>query len=95
MATLHMPDNSAMARAHAAIIVGDDARGVASRLGDLPVLQARLIPGAEAGALRGRRVVAFAGIGDPRGIAIRSAKHAERKILDGEIGGRLVGAVHP
>ncbi len=55
-----------MARAHAAIIVGDDARGVASRLGDLPILHARLVPGPEAAGLRGQRVVAFAGIGDPR-----------------------------
>ncbi len=55
-----------MARAHAAIIVGDDVRGVASRLGELPVLHARLVPGPEAAGMRGQRVVAFAGIGDPR-----------------------------
>ena len=73
-----------MARAQAAIVVGDDARGVASRLGDLPILHARLMPGPEAAGLRGQRVVAFAGIGDPR------------KFFDTlrDIGAKVV-AIHP
>lgn len=39
--------------------------GAARWFGDLPVLRARLAPGPEAEALRGRKVVAFAGIGRP------------------------------
>lgn len=58
--------NAAFARADAVVIMGDDAAGVAKRVPTgLPVLQADLVPGPEAAALRGAKVVAFAGIGRP------------------------------
>lgn len=54
------------ARAHGAVIVGDDERGVAGLLPPgLPVVRARMTPGDGADALRGRRVYAFAGIARP------------------------------
>ena len=54
-----------LARADAVVLVGEDSVGVTARLGGLPILRARLVPGPEAAALQGRRVVAFAGIGRP------------------------------
>jgi tetraacyldisaccharide 4'-kinase len=55
-----------LARADAAVLMGDDHIGIAPFLEEhLPVLRARLAPGAEGYGLRGQRVVAFAGIGDP------------------------------
>jgi tetraacyldisaccharide 4'-kinase len=55
-----------LARAHAVVLMGEDARNVAARLDPrLPLLRARLVPGPEQAALRGRTVVAFAGIGAP------------------------------
>ncbi|HTH16913.1 MAG TPA: tetraacyldisaccharide 4'-kinase [Magnetospirillum sp.] len=54
-----------LARADAVVLIGDDRAGVACGLGDLPVLRARLVPGPEAEGFRGRKVVAFAGIGRP------------------------------
>ncbi|MGE5517232.1 MAG: tetraacyldisaccharide 4'-kinase [Bacteroidota bacterium] len=54
-----------LARADAVVVVGEDTAGIAQRCGPLPVLTARLVPGPEAEALRGRKVVAFAGIGRP------------------------------
>lgn len=56
-----------LARADAVVIVGEDARGLTKRFAPLlPVLHADMVPGPEHAALRGRRVVAFAGIGEPR-----------------------------
>ncbi len=56
-----------LARADAVVIVGDDTRGLTRRFAPmLPVLHADLVPGPEHIGLRGQRVVAFAGIGDPR-----------------------------
>jgi tetraacyldisaccharide 4'-kinase len=55
-----------LARAHAVVVMGDDAHDLAERLkGRIPVLKAHLVPGPEWGWLRGQKVVAFAGIGDP------------------------------
>ncbi|CAA7620104.1 tetraacyldisaccharide 4'-kinase [Magnetospirillum sp. UT-4] len=52
-------------RADAVVLVGDDQTGVLAVLAGRTVLRARLVPGPEAEALRGRRVAAFAGIGRP------------------------------
>ncbi len=54
------------ARAHAAILIGPDLRAARARLPPrLPVLRAELVMAAQAHALRGRRLAAFAGIGRP------------------------------
>jgi tetraacyldisaccharide 4'-kinase len=52
------------ARCQAAVLIGADAAGVAALL-PCPVLRADLRPGPEIAALRGRSVLAFAGIGRP------------------------------
>ena len=55
-----------LARAQAVVVVGGDGDGGRLDTGGLPVLHARLEPVAEsAQALRGARVIAFAGIGRP------------------------------
>ena len=55
-----------LARADAIVIMGDDPRDLAGRLSSYaPILRAQLVPSAEARALKGQRVVAFAGIGVP------------------------------
>lgn len=54
-----------LARADAVVLMGEDRTGVTGSFGDLPVLAARLVPGPEADSFRGRKVVAFAGIGRP------------------------------
>ncbi|HLY88482.1 MAG TPA: tetraacyldisaccharide 4'-kinase [Acetobacteraceae bacterium] len=61
---LREPVAAAVSRCAAAVLIGDDVRGVAAGL-PIPVLRARLVPGAEVADLRGRRVVAFAGIALP------------------------------
>jgi len=61
------PPAEALARADALLIVGEDRHDLATdaaRAG-IAVLFARLSPAAEAPALAGRRVLAFAGIGRP------------------------------
>ena len=64
---LREPIQGGLARAQAAVIMGEDRLGLAASLSErLPVLRARLVPGPEAQRLKGERVVAFAGIGDPR-----------------------------
>ncbi|UEM24004.1 tetraacyldisaccharide 4'-kinase [Skermanella mucosa] len=82
---LREPVDVGLARADAVVVLGRDTAGVAQRIGDrLPVLQARLTPDpATARALRGQRVVAFAGIGRP-------AKFFETL---GDMGAHLVGRV--
>lgn len=56
----------ALARVQAVVVMGRDAAGAARRIGAArPVLAARLTPDEAAFALRGRRVLAFAGIGRP------------------------------
>ncbi len=63
---LREPVAAAAARCHAAVLIGDDAAGALAQLPpDLPVLRARLQPGPEMTALKGRRVIAFAGIASP------------------------------
>ena len=57
----------AISRASAAVLMGEDTSGVGAFLAryDLPVLHARIVPEGETGWLRGRPVVAFAGIARP------------------------------
>ncbi|MGF1608951.1 MAG: tetraacyldisaccharide 4'-kinase, partial [Kiloniellales bacterium] len=63
---LIVPATDPAARAEGVVLLGDDRHGLAARLASgRPLLRARLAPTAEAGALRGRRVLAFAGIGRP------------------------------
>ena len=59
------PVAEGLARADAVVLVGDDVAGIAGRVGDTPLLRARLCPGPEAERLCGVKVVAFAGIGRP------------------------------
>ncbi len=54
-----------LARADAVVLMGDDRRGVAETVAGKPLLRARLEADRDASSLRGRRVFAFAGIGDP------------------------------
>ncbi|MGE4218955.1 MAG: tetraacyldisaccharide 4'-kinase [Alphaproteobacteria bacterium] len=55
-----------LARASAAIVLGEDTSGVSPLLADLPVLRGRIVPrGNDATRFAGRPVVAFAGIGRP------------------------------
>ena len=63
--------NAGLARADAVILMGDDPNDIAGRLlgrmaGRLPILRAHLALGPEWQALRDQRVVAFAGIGNPK-----------------------------
>lgn len=63
---LREPVSIAAGRCRAAILIGPDRHGAAAALPpSLPVLRARLVPGADMEALAGRRVLAFAGIGRP------------------------------
>lgn len=63
---LREPLRRVWGRVSAVVIVGDDTSGVARRVpAGLPVLRAQVVPGPSALALRGQRVVAFAGIGRP------------------------------
>jgi tetraacyldisaccharide 4'-kinase len=62
---LREPIGRGLRRATAVVILGEDRHRVAARLRNLPVLHARLETEVEAGALAGRPVVAFAGIGRP------------------------------
>ena len=57
----------AISRASAAVLMGEDSSGVGTFLAryDLPVIRARIVPEGETGWLRGRPVVAFAGIARP------------------------------
>ena len=63
---LREPVEAAAARAGAAVLIGPDRTGARGALpAGLPVLTARLEPGPETASLKGRRVLAFAGIGRP------------------------------
>jgi tetraacyldisaccharide 4'-kinase len=57
-----------VARADLAVIIGEDLTGLRQQLADrLPILSGLLVPNAEdAATLRGKRALAFAGIGRPR-----------------------------
>ena len=55
-----------LARADAVVLLGEDRRGLSPQVpSGLPLLRAKLEPGPGSEALRGRRVLAFAGIGRP------------------------------
>jgi tetraacyldisaccharide 4'-kinase len=55
-----------LARAGVVVLMGEDRAGALAAIdGRLPVLRARLVPGADAERYRGERVAAFAGIGRP------------------------------
>ena len=62
---LREPVSAAAARVQAAVLIGEDETGALAHLpAALPVLRARLVPDSTA-ELRGRKIVAFAGIGRP------------------------------
>jgi len=64
---LREPRARGLARAQAAVLIGQDTAGLGADLArDLPVASARLVPSGDIAAWRGRRVVAFAGIGRPQ-----------------------------
>jgi tetraacyldisaccharide 4'-kinase len=63
---LREPLARALGRVQAVIVIGHDDGSLAAQLGGaLPVLAGRLTPEPRAQALRGKKVVAFAGIGRP------------------------------
>jgi tetraacyldisaccharide 4'-kinase len=62
---LREPAGGALARADAVILIGEDRSGLHPILSSRPVLGARLLPGPEAQALAGRKLLAFAGLGRP------------------------------
>jgi tetraacyldisaccharide 4'-kinase len=63
---LREPVREAAARCQAAVLIGPDTVGAASMLPPrLPVLRARLVQGGGLAGLRGRRMIAFAGIARP------------------------------
>jgi tetraacyldisaccharide 4'-kinase len=63
---LREPVSAAARRGQAAVLIGADATGAQEKLPPgLPVHHARLVPGPEAPALAGRRVLGFAGIAMP------------------------------
>jgi len=63
---LREPLKAALARADAVVRIGNDATGIDARIrGQKPLLAARLRPGPEAAGLKGRRHLAFTGIGRP------------------------------
>jgi tetraacyldisaccharide 4'-kinase len=63
---LREPAAAALARANAVILIGEDRTGIEHLVaGRCPMFSARLLPGSEAKALAGARVLAFAGIGRP------------------------------
>lgn len=63
---LREPSESGLARAQAAILMGPDPHRLEDGLAKhVQVLRARLAPGPEWHHLQGRKVVGFAGIGDP------------------------------
>lgn len=56
-----------LGRAGAVVIIGPDRQGISPRIPSrLPLLRADLQPDPDAAALRGQRVIAFAGIGQPQ-----------------------------
>ena len=64
---LREPIEAAAERCQAAVLIGDDLTGACAQLPPgLPVLHARLDPAAEMQVLKGRRVLAFAGIAMPQ-----------------------------
>ena len=62
---LREPISAGLARASAAVLLGEDRSHVAALVRGIPLLRARLVPITSAESFRGRGVVAFAGIGRP------------------------------
>lgn len=66
---LREPFESAIYRADAVVLLGDDSRGMTEKITkekpELPVFKARLAPAPNAPDLQGKQVYAFAGIGRP------------------------------
>ncbi|MDR3537882.1 MAG: tetraacyldisaccharide 4'-kinase, partial [Acetobacteraceae bacterium] len=62
---LREPVAAGAARCQAAVLIGADTTGVARMLPDLPVLRARLVQDEAINTLKGRRILAFAGIAHP------------------------------
>lgn len=63
---LREPVVAAAARCQAAVLIGPDTTGALACLpAELPVLRASMVPGPQAAALSGRRVLAFTGIAMP------------------------------
>lgn len=63
---LREPLDAALARADTVVRIGADTCGIDARIGGhAPLLAARLQPGPEAAGMRGRRYLAFTGIGRP------------------------------
>lgn len=62
---LREPVAEGLARAGAVVLAGEDRAGVTAQTGALPVLRVDLVPEGAGGEWRGRRVLAFAGIGRP------------------------------
>lgn len=63
---LREPMERGLARAAAVVLIGEDRCGISQNLPNgLPVLHARIEPDEDAMRLRGRPVIAFAGIGRP------------------------------
>lgn len=60
---LREPVAAGLARAGAVVVMGEDRAGVAAQAPGLPILPAALVP--DGAGWRGRRVLAFAGIGRP------------------------------
>ena len=60
---LREPASCALARADAVVLLGENRRDL--DFGDLPVIRGRIVPGPDTAALRGQRVLAFAGLGHP------------------------------
>lgn len=62
---LREPVAAGAARCQAAVLIGPDRAGARAALPGLPVLTARLVQDEAANALKGRRILAFAGIAHP------------------------------
>jgi len=63
---LREPIKAGLARADGVIVIGPDIKDIARLVGDqVPLLKARLVPHPDAEALKGKDVLAFAGIGRP------------------------------
>ena len=60
------PVSAGLARAHAAIVIGNDIKSVEAQIAPIPILHASVVPDMAAYALKGQRVLAFAGIGRPQ-----------------------------
>ena len=72
-----------LARADAAVLLGEDEQGMATLLeAHLPMLRAQLAPTSEDGRLAGRKVLAFAGIARPEKFFITLAKQVGAQVVE-------------